>query len=176
MRFALSFLMALLCTSCGYRIGPVKPTRMQNVRRICVKNFKNDTLRTRMEAMLASALIKQIQLDGTYEVTDESRADAVLEGRLTRIDRIPARVVSGNVLQTSEYRLTITCKYRVITGRTGTMIDERTATGTTDFFITAGSSGVNLLTADSTQDEYQAIPLAVEDLAKRITSQISEGW
>jgi len=32
------------------------------------------------------------------------------------------------------------------------------------------------LTADSAQDERQAMPLAVEDLAKRISSQISEGW
>jgi hypothetical protein len=176
MRFVLSLLAALLCTSCGYHIGPVKPKRMENIRRICVKNFKNDTLHPRMEAMLASAVIKQIQLDGTYEVTGESRADAIIEGTLARIERTPARVVSGNVLQASEYRLTITCHYRVVTGRTGTVLDQRTVTGTTDFFITAGSSGSDLLTADSSQDELQAMPLAVEDLAKRIASQISEGW
>jgi len=40
----------------------------------------------------------------------------------------------------------------------------------------AGSSGADLLTADSAQDERQAMPLAVEDLATRISSLISEGW
>ena len=58
MRFALSFLAALLFTSCGYQVGPVKPTKLQGIRRICVKNFQNDTLEPRMEAMLASAVIK----------------------------------------------------------------------------------------------------------------------
>ena len=176
MRFALSLLAAMLGVSCGYHVGPVKPTKMQGIRRVCVKNFKNETLQPRMEAMLASAVIKQLQLDGTYQVTDESRADAILQGSLMRTERVPARVVRGNVLQSSEYRLTITCNYRLTTARTGTVLDQRTTTGTTDFFVSTGSSGANLLTADSAQDERQAMPLAVEDLAKRISSQISEGW
>jgi hypothetical protein len=37
-------------------------------------------------------------------------------------------------------------------------------------------TGESLTTADSNQDERQAIPLAGEDLAVRITSLISEGW
>jgi hypothetical protein len=149
---------------------------MENIRRICVKNFKNDTLQPRMEAMLASAVIKQIQLDGTYEVTDESRADAILLGTLTRIDRTPTRSVRGNVLLSSEYKLTITCSYRLVTARTGTGLDQRTVTGTTDFFVTTGSSGADLTTTDSARDERQALPLAVEDVATRISSLISEGW
>ena len=103
----LSLLAALLCASCGYQVGPVKPTKLHGIRRICVKNFKNETLEPRMEAMLASAVIKQLQLDGTYEVTGESRADAILQGTLLRIERTPARVVRGNVLQSSEYLLTV---------------------------------------------------------------------
>ena len=176
MRFVLSLLAAILCVSCGYHVGPVKPSKMQNIRRVCVKNFKNETLEPRMEAMLASAVIKQLQLDGTYQVTDESHADAILQGSLARIERVPSRVVRGNVLQSSEYRLTITGSYRLTTARTGTVLDERQVTGTTDFFVSSGSSGADLLTADSAQDERQAMPLAVENLATRISSLISEGW
>ena len=176
MRSVLSLLAAVLCVSCGYHVGPVKPKRMEIVRRICVKIFRNETLEPRMEAMLASAVIKQLQLDGTYEVTNESRADAILQGTLMRIERVPSRAVRGNVLQSSEYRLTVSCNYRLITARSGTVLDQRSVIGTTDFFVTAGSSGSDLLTADSAQDERQAMPLAVEDLATRISSQISEGW
>ena len=176
MRFVLSLLTALLCASCGYQVGPVKPKKLEGIRRICVKNFKNETLEPRMEAMLASAVIKQLQLDGTYEVTNEDRADAILQGTLMRIERAPSRSVRGNVLQSSEYRLTVSCNYRLITARSGTVLDQRSVIGTTDFFVTAGSSGSDLLTADSAQDERQAMPLAVEDLATRISSQISEGW
>jgi outer membrane lipopolysaccharide assembly protein LptE/RlpB len=172
----LSLLTAILCVSCGYHVGPVKPKKLEHVRRICVKNFKNETLEPRMEAMLASAVIKQLQLDGTYQVADEAHADAILQGTLQRIDRVPSRAVRGNVLQSSEYRLTITANYRLVTPSSGTLLDQRTVTGTTDFFVTAGSSGSNLLTADSAQDERQAMPLAVEDMATRISSLISEGW
>lgn len=176
MRFVLSLLAALLCTSCGYHVGPVKPTKLQDIRRICVKNFKNETLEPRMEAMLASAVIKQLHLDGTYEVTGESHADAILQGTLMRIERTPARVVRGNVLQSSEYLLTITCSYVLTTARTGKVLDQRQIIGTTNFFVSAGSSGADLLTADSARDERQAIPLAVEDLATRLSSLLCEGW
>ena len=176
MRFALSFLAALIVTSCGYQVGPVKPTKLQGIRRICVKNFRNDTLEPRMEAMLASAVIKQLQLDGTYQVTNEDQADAILTGTLQNINRYPSRAVRGNVLQSSEYRLTIVGSYKLVTVRTGTVLDQRSVTGTTDFFVTSGSSGANLLNADSAQDERQAMPLAVEDMATRISSLISEGW
>jgi outer membrane lipopolysaccharide assembly protein LptE/RlpB len=176
MRFVLSLLAALLCTSCGYHVGPVKPTKLQDIRRICVKNFKNETLEPRMEAMLASAVIKQLQLDGTYEITNEARADAILQGTLMRIEKTPARAVRGNVLQSSEYLLTLTCNYILVTARTGKILDQRQIIGTTDFFVTAGSSGSDLLTADSARDERQAIPLAVEDLATRLSSLLCEGW
>ena len=172
----LSVLTAILCASCGYHVGPVKPKKLEHVRRICVKNFKNETLEPRMEAMLASAVIKQLQLDGTYQVTSEDRADAIIEGTLQRIDRLPSRAVRGNVLQSLEYRLTITGSFRLIAVGSGKVLDQRNVTGTTDFFVTSGSSGSNLLTADSAQDERQAMPLAVEDMATRISSLISEGW
>jgi hypothetical protein len=48
----------------------------------------------------------------------------------------------------------------------------RTVTGRTTFFV----SGSNALAADVLQDERQALPLAAEDLAVRLVSQISEGW
>ena len=56
------------------------------------------------------------------------------------------------------------------------MLEQRPVTGTTHFFVSAGSSGSDLLTGDSARDERQAMPHAVEDLAARISRLISEGW
>lgn len=176
MRVALSFLTAMLCVACGYQVGPVKPTKLKGVHRICVKNFKNDTLEPRMEVAVAGAIIKKLQLDGTYEITDESRADAILQGTVTRIDRTPARVVRGNVLQTSEYLLTVSCNYRLIAAHGGNVLDERTVSGTTNFFVSAGLPAQSVLRADTVQDQRQAMPLAIENLATRIASLVSEGW
>ena len=176
MRFVLSLLVATLCAACGYHVGPVKPTRMKGVKRICVKNFKNDTLEPRLETLLANAVIKQLQLDGTYEITGESRADAILQGTLLRIQRTPTRALRGNILQSTEYQLALNASYTLTETGGGKVLDSRPVTGSTSFFVSPGSSGGNLLTADSGQDERQAIPLAAEDLATRLASLISEGW
>jgi outer membrane lipopolysaccharide assembly protein LptE/RlpB len=173
MRIVLALLAVLLGSGCaGYQVGPVKPTPMKNVQRLHVQNVTNDTLHPRVEVLLTNLLIKQIQQDGTYEITDENRADAILKVKLGEIERRPARSVRGNVLQTREYLLNLRARYKVVKAETGVVLDERSVTGTTSFFV----SGENLISADSVQDERQAIPLAAEDLAVRITSLISEGW
>ena len=168
---------ALLLGGCvGYTVGPIRPTPMKNVRRLCVKNFKNDTLETRVSVLLANSLIKQFQLDGTYEITDEAHADAILQGTLDEKQRRPARSLQGNVLQTREYTLNLRAHYTVTEAKTGRVLDNRKATGSTSFFVASASSSESLLIADSNQDEYQALPLATEDLAIRIASLVSEGW
>ena len=177
MRFLLSSLAVMLCAACsGYHVGPVKPTKFKNVHRICVKNFKNDTLEPRMESLLANAVIKQFHVDGTYEITGEANADAILQGTVTQIQRTPTRALRGNILQSTEYLLILHASYRLTDAHGGQLLDARSVTGTTSFFVASGSTDQDLLTADTAQDERQAIPLAAEDLATRITSLISEGW
>jgi len=174
MRFAIFLpLVALLFGGCaGYKLGPIQPKFMHDVHTIAVPSFKNDTLEPRVEVLLANALIKQIQQDGTYEVTDEGRADVIIDGTLLEIERRPARSLRGNVLQTREYVLNLRGRYRSTNARTGALIEERSVTGTTSFFVT----GNDLLAADTHQDQRQALPLAAEDFAARVTSLISEGW
>ncbi len=78
----------------------------------------------------------------------------------------------GNVEQTKEFDLVLRVRYRVIERTTGRELDSRTVTGQTSFFVT----GSNTIAADVNQDERQALPIAAEDLAVRMVSQISEGW
>ncbi len=174
MRFALfAPALAFILGGCaGYHIGPVKPARFDGVKTLAVSTFKNDTLQPRVEVLLANAVIKQIQQDGTYKVTDESNADALLEGTLEEIRRRPSRYVRGNVLQTREYTLQIRVRYKITQRGTGKLLDQRSVNGSTSFFV----SGSGSIAADVNQDELQAFPLAAEELAVRLVSQISEGW
>ncbi len=173
MRFAFLFpLLAVLFGGCaGYHIGPIKPKTLRAINSIAVPAFKNETLEPRVEVLLANSVIKQIQQDGTYKVATEKEADAVLEGTLDEIVRRPSRSVRGNVLQSKEYTLLVRIRYRVI-DRSGRVLDERSVTGQTSFFV----SGTDTIAADVNQDERQALPLAAEDAAVRLVSQISEGW
>lgn len=174
MRFAFFLpLAALLLSGCaGYKIGPVQPKFMEGIRTLAVPSFKNDTLEPRVEVPLATALIKQFQQDGTYQITDERNADAIVVGTVERITRRPQRSVRGNVLATREYLLEVSCRFSLVNRVTGAAIDGRSIVGQTNFFVT----GSDRLAADVNQDERQAIPLAAEDLAVRYVSALSEGW
>jgi hypothetical protein len=176
MRFS-SFLLfaavALLFSGCaGYHIGPIPPKFMAGIHTLTVPTFKNDTLEPRVEVALANAVIKQFQQDGTYKIANEKDADAIVQGTLTIIRRSPARSVTGNILATREFTLTITCQFSVTNRATGELIDRRSVTGQTSFFV----SGSDTIAADVNQDERQAIPLAAEDMAVQLVSQYSEGW
>ena len=128
--------------------------------------FKNRTLVPRIEVLVTDTLIKQFQQDGTFEITSDDKADATLTGEISRIIRNPARSVRENVLATTEFSLALSVKF-TLTARDGKpLAGPSEVTGTTSFFVSS----------DVTTDERQALPLATEDLATRLVTQLSEGW
>jgi hypothetical protein len=161
----------------GYRIGPVKPYYLRDVHTLAVPTFKNRTLVPRIEVLVTDTVIKQLQQDGTYQITNGDKADATLAGEISRISRAPARSQRGNVLLTTEFSLVLVVKYW-LTGRDGKqLVAPNDATGTTTFFVDSTATSVQQNTSgDVTSDERQALPLATEDLAGRLVTQISEGW
>lgn len=150
----------------GYRLGPAKPAYLKQVHAIAVPMFRNNTLVPRVEALVTGTVIKQFQQDGTYRIAREDEADAILKGEVSSVGRLPARSVRGNVLATTEFNLSVSVSYKLV-GRDGRVIaGPGSAGGTTSFFV--GS--------DVSTDERQALPLAVEQLAGSLVSQLSEGW
>ena len=164
----LAGLVAALCLGgcAGYRIGDVKPHALRQVRTIAVPTLQNRTFMPRIEVLITNTIIKQIQQDGTYRITTEDKADAVLRGTIASVTRVPARAVRGNVLATTEFNLGLNVGYSLV-GRDGQVLaGPAAASGGTSFFVGA----------DITTDERQALPNAAEDLAVRLVSQLSEGW
>ena len=154
-------------TGCaGYALGPVPPTYMKGIHRVAVPIFKNTTIAPDVEALATTAVIKQIQQDGTYEVTGVDQADAVVVGTIAAVYRTKARSLQGNVLASSEFNLRVTIDFRVEKAGTGEIVGQRNVDGVTSFFV--GN--------DIASQERQAIPLAVEDAAVQFTGYLSEGW
>jgi len=159
----------------GYHIGPVKPYYLRDVHSIAVPTFTNRTLVPRIEVLVTDTVIKQLQQDGTYQITNGDKADATLTGEIYRITRAPALSVQGNVLLTTEFSLVLVVRYSVA-GRDGKpLVPPNDAIGTTTFFVSSAATQ-NITSGDVTSDERQALPLATEDLASRLVTQISEGW
>ncbi len=150
----------------GYHIGPVQPYYLKSVHSISVPIFKNNTLIPRISVLMSDSVVKQFQQDGTYRMANADEADAILTGEIQRITRTPARSVRGNVLATSEFNLTLQVHYTLTDRVTKKSLTNSYAYGNTSFFV--GD--------DITTDERQAIPLAAEDVAVHLVSQLSEGW
>lgn len=161
------FLAALLLTGCAaYHLGPAKPSYLKNVKTIAVPSFRNGTLVPRLEVPVANIVIKQFQQDGTYQIVPEGTADAILEGTVSGLERLPARSLRGNVLATTEFVLNLSIKFTLTDRVTGKVLSQRMVVGTTNFFVGG----------DLQQDEQQAIPLAAENAAVQIVALLSEGF
>jgi len=159
-------LLALLLEGCaGYQLGPATPGYLRQVHTLAIPTFSNITLAPRIEVLVTSTVIKQFQQDGTFRMVNADVADATLKAEIIGVNRSPARSVRGNVLSTTEFNLGMTVKYTVL-GRDGKTLGAGTVGGSTSFFV--GS--------DVSTDERQAMPLAAEELARHLVSQLSEGW
>lgn len=150
----------------GYHLNSAKPAFLKNIHTVAVPTFRNDTLEPKLEVLVTDTVIKQLQQDGTYQISTEANADAVLTATIEKLQRNPARSVRGNVLLTREFNLTLTVRFQFAERTTGRVLDSGTLIGTTSFFV--GS--------DLEQNQRQAIPLAAEQAAVRLTSQLTEGF
>jgi lipopolysaccharide assembly LptE-like protein len=163
----------------GYTIGPIKPNYLSNVHTIAVPVFKNETLIPRIEVLVTDTVIKQFQQDGTYKIGTQGNSDATLKAEISRVSRSPARSERGNVLSTSEFNLVMRVKYRLV-GPDGKVIGAPgEVTGTTSFFRTienAPNDPSDTISGDVVTEERQALPLAAEELANHLVTQLSEGW
>ena len=160
-------LLAFVFNGCaGYQLGPAKPGYLREVHSIAIPTFGNTTLTPRIEVLVTSTVIKQFQQDGTFRIVNEDAADATLKAEIVGINRAPARSVRGNVLSTTEFQLTMIVKYTLM-GRDGKVLGSPgSVSGSTSFFV-----GLDVNT-----DQRQAMPLAAEELARHLVSQLSEGW
>jgi outer membrane lipopolysaccharide assembly protein LptE/RlpB len=163
---AATFLLPWLLAGClGYTLGPATPSHLRQVHSIAVPTFGNTTLVPRIEVLVTGTVIKQFQQDGTFRITNEDQADAILKADIASVARSPARSVRGNVLATTEFNLFMTVNYKLV-GRDGKVLSPGAVSGSTSFFVGT----------DVSTDERQAMPLAAEELARHLVSQLSEGW
>lgn len=166
-RLILVALSATLFVGCaGYHVGPVKPQYLSGVKTIAVPVFGNRTYLPRIETLVTGTVIKELQRDGTYTITSDDKADAVLHAEITGVGRRPARSVRGNVLTTTEFVLDLNISFNMTTRDGKPLGPGGVISGSTSFFVSS----------DVTTDERQALPLAAEQAAKALVSQISEGW
>jgi hypothetical protein len=105
--------LALFCAagaaSCAY-YGTTSRTA-GDIARISVPYFVNKTSEPDVEIEITDQIIRGIAKDNTLKVVDESEADAVLEGAVTKFRNTPFTFEQGeSQIQAEQYRLMIEIK------------------------------------------------------------------
>lgn len=161
-------LSSVLLSHCsGYQLGNQKPFILGEVERIAVPTFKNNTLEQRIAVgPITNTVIQELQNDGTFKIGNRDNADAILEGTITEIRRRQQRSARFNSLRTRELEITVYVDYILRDPSTDVILQSGTVSGQSDVFL---DSNFQL-------SEREAIPLAAEKLARRLVTNITEGW
>ena len=145
----------------GYRVGTLLPEQYKT---ISVPMFKNATNQPNIEPLATNAVIEQLNVDRTLQVTDRD-PHLLLECTIVGYVRTPIRYAGGTRPQ--EYRLTITVSATLTDLLEGKeMWARRPISG--HFEFPAGG--------DLHSSERTAIPIVMEDLARDIVEAVVEGW
>ena len=89
--FSACLALALLFTSCGYRVGGTGSQLPPGLKVIAIPALKNDTTRYRIEQRMTEAVVHEFIARTKYHiVSTEDSADAVLHGEITSFEAIPA--------------------------------------------------------------------------------------
>ena len=102
----------------GYSSKSLYPTEYHSV---SVPIFENTTMTRNMEFMLTDAVIKQIQSRTPYRVVNESYADTLLTGTITKVD-LQTINQSGTTGLANEVLLKVTINFEWLSLNTGTRI------------------------------------------------------
>lgn len=146
---------------CGYQIGSIK---VGDKRKLHVPVFKNNTGRYGIEGLVTSAVVNRLMADGAYKIVDQKEADYILEGQLTEYRR-DANVFNNQDV-TNEFRITLIARLEMKDAATGRII-----------WRTSKAYGESNYVRGSNQPESEraAWPLAMDNLARDISSKVSDG-
>jgi hypothetical protein len=161
----LALALATTLTGCaGYRLGP---TSGASYRSVAVVMFQNKTYHAQIEQQITSAIIRQLQSDGTLRVESPAGADIILTGEVTQYRRQVLRSQPGDSNAPREYEINIDARIEARDRVTGKLVlGPKAVTGKAATFI-----GTDLQSA-----EEQALPLVAQDIAQKVVTLLAEKW
>jgi hypothetical protein len=89
----------------GHAYEPTPQVLSQSTRKIAVRLFENKTTTIGLKDRLTMTVNQAFNRDGRWQIVDESEADAVLMGEITRYFRMPLKHDAHNV--TIEYKVLV---------------------------------------------------------------------
>lgn len=190
------FALALICCAsvtlsgcAGYQLGNNKPSSYSGINNIFIPSFKNLTLEPRLSSLVTNAVLKEIQADGTYKVSNRANCDAVLVGIISDFTKTQLRAFRTNTLESRELRIQLVCDFYLADPNTGKRITEMRGDHDEGFInsseeedgLAARQGRVYGTTIQVVDESFQVgergtLAVAAGDLATQLVSQLSNGW
>ncbi len=158
-------LLLLLSTGCAsYRLGSMLPDDIQTV---YMPTCINETTEPMIEQDVTSAILSQIQMDGSLRVVSKDVADTILDVTLTKFWLDPVAYVEGQSSTANQYRMNIRASFVLRKRVDNSVVAESPGvTGWYDFNF-AG---------DMTSSKNIALRPTADDLGRRIVNGIVQYW
>jgi outer membrane lipopolysaccharide assembly protein LptE/RlpB len=105
--------LAVALTGCAYSF---RGQTAGAIKSISIPTFENETAEFGIAERVTEELVRGFQRDGTLRITSAEQADAVLTGRITRVEDMPYTARADQTVE--EYRFSMTCEIELSDGRT----------------------------------------------------------
>jgi len=160
----LAILLVSFCGCAGYQLGPTNGLGARE-KSVQIKPFVNQTLEPRLTDAVTFQLHKEIQRDGTYQLSTHTDGDILVTGVITNYNRHAISFQPSDNITAHDYRLTVTALVKALDRSSGKTILDQPVSGYTLIRVNT----------DLTSTERQALPLLAQDLARNVTSLLVDG-
>ncbi|MBN1914083.1 MAG: hypothetical protein JW788_06760 [Candidatus Omnitrophica bacterium] len=124
-----------------------------------------------LETDITKAVVNKYLFDGNLRPTKEELADVVLKGELVEFRKDPLRYNDDND-EIAEYRMNILVNIALWDTKEDKLVwEEKNFTGDYTYFTTASTTP-----SATKKTDAQAVPEAINDLARRIVERTVEQW
>ena len=164
-----------LTPACGYALAGRGSTLPAHIRLIGIPEFENATPYPDLERVVTESVRAEFQSRGRFRVQPEAGAvDAVLTGRIIRLDLVPATLTTS--LQASRYivSLVVAVEFRDQTNNNEVIWANPSMTFRDEFDVPASASGVDP-TAAFRQD-VNAVDRLAKSFARTAVTSILEAF
>lgn len=157
---------AFVVSSCGYHLGGVKPANMKNMNTFAVEMFENNTVQPNVGMLMTTAMADTLQSDGTYRMAPRNKADFIVKGVVTSIERNSLITNTEDTYVSREIGLEVNVDYEVVDRKTGKVLRSGSTSGTGSYY----NQGVNTVSAMDTALSYATRRLA-DSITLNLTSK-----
>jgi outer membrane lipopolysaccharide assembly protein LptE/RlpB len=168
--------LAMMLTSCGYRLGGTGGLVPEGARSISVPVFINGTHEPYVDTEVTKAVVNEFLTDGRLQVVSLESADLVLRGKITKYEVTPLSYTVNSYVQ--QYRAKLTVDVSLEDLRSKKILWQEKGIASvfiSDYSVTYDSLGRTDIRLTKIAKEA-AIQKASQDIALTLRSRVLEGF